>query len=289
MQYEGVVYRPPSEAYSLIIQVTLGCSHNKCTFCNMFKDKKFRIRKLEDIFHDLEEARTHYHSVKRVFLIDGDALVLKTEHLEKILIRIRELFPECERVGLSSTSKDILRKSDDDLIKLRDLGLKIIYLGVETGSNNILKDIKKGVTADEIMEAGKKVRRNGIKLSVSLISGLGGKEKWEEHALETAKVINAINPEYIGLLTLIVEPNTELANTVKKGEMTLLSPKEVLIETRKFVENLDLRHSIFSGNHASNYIPLSATLPEQKELLLKQIDALIEKNDDFKENSYRRL
>ncbi|MEA4828012.1 MAG: radical SAM protein, partial [Clostridium sp.] len=158
MRYEGAVYRPPSEAYSLIIQVTLGCSHNKCTFCNMYKDKKFKIRKLNDIFEDLEMAREYYKTVKRVFLADGDALILKTEDLEAILIKIKELFPECNRIGIYGTPKDILRKSEEDLIKLRDLGLDIIYLGIESGSDVILKDVKKGVTASEMIEAGKKVK-----------------------------------------------------------------------------------------------------------------------------------
>ncbi|MCY6355960.1 radical SAM protein [Clostridium sp. ZS2-4] len=289
MRYEGAVYRPPSEAYSLIIQVTLGCSHNKCTFCDMFKEKNFKVRKLEDIIIDLEMARSYYSTVKRIFLADGDALVLKTEDLEKILLKIKELFPECERVGIYGTPKDIIRKSEEDLVKLKELGLHIIYLGIESGSDEILKDIKKGATAAEMIEAGKKVKRTGIKLSATLISGLGGKGKWQMHAVESANVVNGINPDYLGLLTLMVEKGTEMYEQVQNGEITLLSPQEVMLETREFIKNLEVSNCVFRSNHASNYIPLSATLNEEKEELLAKLDRCIEENHGFKDEFYRRL
>ncbi|QGU95642.1 radical SAM protein [Clostridium bovifaecis] len=289
MRYEGAVYRPPSEAYSLIIQVTLGCSHNKCTFCSMFKDKKFKIRTIEDIFEDLEMSRQHYKYVRRIFLADGDALILKTQDLEKILIKIKELFPECERVSMYGTPGDILRKSEEDLIKLKNLGLKIIYLGVESGSDEVLQDINKGVTSEEMIEAGKKIMRTGIKLSVTLISSLGGKEKWKQHAVESARVISEINPDYLGLLTLMVEPNTEIYDKIRNGEVTLLSPKEVMIETREFIKNLEVDNCVFRSNHASNYAPLAANLNEDKERLLEELDSIIEGNYGFKNESYRRL
>lgn len=289
MRYEGMVYRPPSEAQSLLIQVTMGCSHNECTFCGMFKDTKFKIRKIEDVYEDLIEAREYYKEVKRVFLIDGDALVLKTDHLEQILLKIKEIFPECERVGLSSTTMDISRKSDEDLTRLRDHGLKIIYLGVETGSDTLLKEIKKGVTSSQIIEAGKRVRKLGIKLSVSLISGLGGKENWQEHAIETARVISAINPDYIGFLTLVLEKNTELYEKVQKGEMTVLSPEEVMLEMKVLVQNLELTDSLFRGNHASNYIPLAGTLNKDKDKILDQLDYLLVGNHLFKSDDYRSV
>lgn len=190
MRYEGAVYRPPSEAYSLIIQATIGCSHNKCTFCSMYKDKQFRIRKLDEIIEDLYMARKAYGKIKRVFLADGNALVLKTEDLKKILFKINELFPECERIGIYSAPKDILGKTDSELKELKEHGLGIAYLGIESGSDRILKEIKKGVSSKEIIEAGQKIMRSGIKLSVTLISGLGGKENWIEHAEKSANVIN---------------------------------------------------------------------------------------------------
>ncbi|ABK62032.1 MULTISPECIES: radical SAM protein [Clostridium] len=289
MRYEGVVYRPPSEAYSLIIQVTLGCSHNKCTFCDMYKDRSFKIKSLEEVFEDLELSRKYYKYVRRIFLADGDALILKTENLEKILIKIKELFPECERVAVYGTPADILRKSEEDLIKLKNLGLDIIYIGVESGSDEVLKDVKKGVTSEEIIKAGQKVKRTGIKLSATLISGLGGKEKSQLHAVESARVISAINPDYLGILTLMNAPGTEMHEKIANNEITLLNPKEVMVETRELIRNLEVENCVFRSNHASNYAPLAATLGEEKEALLKTLDDIIGSDYSFKEEYYRRF
>lgn len=289
MRYEGVVYRPPSEAYSLIIQVTLGCSHNKCTFCDMYKDRSFKIKSLEEVFEDLELSRKYYKYVRRIFLADGDALILKTENLEKILIKIKELFPECERVAVYGTPADILRKSEEDLIKLKNLGLDIIYIGVESGSDEVLKDVKKGVTSEEIIKAGQKVKRTGIKLSATLISGLGGKEKSQLHAVESARVISAINPDYLGILTLMNAPGTEMHEKIENNEITLLNPKEVMVETRELIRNLEVENCVFRSNHASNYAPLAATLGEEKEALLKTLDDIIGSDYSFKEEYYRRF
>ncbi|CAG7839818.1 methyltransferase [Clostridium sp. K25] len=289
MRYEGTVYRPPSEAYSLIIQVTLGCSHNKCTFCNMYKDRNFKIKSLDEVFEDLELSRKYYKYVRRIFLADGDALILKTENLEKILMKIKELFPECERVSVYGTPADILRKSEEDLIKLKKLGLDIIYIGVESGSDEVLKDVNKGVTSEEIIKAGQKVKRTGIKLSATLISGLGGKEKSKLHAKESARVISAINPDYLGILTLMIEPGTEIYNKVENNEMTLLNPKEVMVETRELIRNLEVSNCIFRSNHASNYAPLAATLGEEKERLLKELDSIIGSDYSFKDEYFRRF
>ncbi|KEI01085.1 B12-binding domain-containing radical SAM protein [Clostridium botulinum] len=289
MRYEGTVYRPPSEAYSLIIQVTLGCSHNKCTFCNMYKDRSFKIKSLDEVFEDLELSRKYYKYVRRIFLADGDALILKTENLEKILIKIKELFPECERVSVYGTPADILRKSEEDLIKLKKLGLDIIYIGVESGSDEVLQDVNKGVTSEEIIKAGQKVKRTGIKLSATLISGLGGKGKSQLHAKESARVISAINPDYLGILTLMIEPGTEIYNKIENNEMTLLNPKEVMVETRELIKNLDVNNCIFRSNHASNYAPLAATLGEEKERLLRELDSIIGSDYTFKDEYFRRF
>lgn len=275
MRYEGAVFRPPSEANSLIIQVTLGCSYNKCSFCIMYKDKKFRIRKLEDIFEDLEMARASYKSVKKIFLADGDALILKTENLAKILLKIRELFPECERVTSYASAQDVMRKSDEDLKRLRLLGLYMVYIGVESGSDEILGDVNKNSTAADMITAGQKVKKAGIILSVTLISGLGGIEKWELHAVESAKVISAMDPEYLGLLTLGLTKKSPMYDKVAKGEITLLKPKEVMKETRKFVENLEVTNCVLRSNHVSNYVALAATLNREKQQLINQIDSLI--------------
>ena len=291
MKYEGKLYRPPSEAYSLIIQATIGCSHNKCTFCSMYKEDKFRIRSTEEIIKDLLLGREYYKNVKikRIFLADGDALIIKTEELIKIFQAINEIFPECERVGIYGSPKSLLLKSKDELDKLKELGLGIIYLGLESGSDKVLKDIKKGVTSQEMIEAGKKIKDSDIELSVTLISGIGGKEDSKEHAIESAKVLNQMQPDYIGLLTLLLEEGTELYKDVQSGKFQLLDPKEILLETKNLVKNLEIENCIFRSNHASNYLSLRGTLMEDKELILDQIEEGLKYNDYEDKELYRRL
>lgn len=289
MKYEGNLYRPPSEAYSLIVQGTIGCSHNRCTFCSMYKDDKFRIRSVEEIIEDLNEGRKMWRKVKRIFIADGDALIIKTEDLKRILKEVKILFPECERVGVYGSPKSILSKSDEELKELKELGLGIVYLGVESGSSVILKRIKKGVTPDEMICAGQKIMNSGIKLSTTLISGLGGKELWKEHALESAKVINEINPDYLALLTLLIRQGTEMYDDVKSGEFELLTPEEILIETREFIKELDVENCIFRSNHASNYVGLAGTLNGDKEYLLAQIEEGLKINFTEEDEIFRRL
>jgi radical SAM superfamily enzyme YgiQ (UPF0313 family) len=289
MRYEGTVYRPPSEAYSLIVQVTIGCSHNGCSFCNMYKEKKFRIRDLKDIMEDLEQAKLTYGLVKKVFLADGDALVLETSKLKLILSKIRELFPQCERVGIYATPKAILRKSLDELRQLKDFGIGIVYLGVESGSSDILKCINKGVTVSEMIMAGSRIKESGIKLSTTLISGIGGREKISEHAIESAKVISAIDPDYVGILTLMVENGTPIHEDVQQGIFHMLTPEEIMQETREFLQNVEVTNCIFRSNHASNYMSLSGTLPQDKNLLLQHIDLALKGEYKYKQEEYRRL
>lgn len=289
MQYEGVVYRPPSEAYSLIVQVTIGCAHNKCSFCSMYKDKKFRIKSLEEIYKDLYEARKLYNNVERIFLADGDSLVIKTEILEKILLKIKELYPECKRVSAYAAPKDILRKSENELKNLNKLGLKMIYMGIESGDDEILKKITKGVTSFEIIEAGKKVKNASMKLSVTLISGIGGKHRWKENALESAKVISSIDPDYIGLLTLLVEPGTKIYEEVSLGSFELLNPKEIMLETLKLIKNIDVSNCIFRSNHPSNYVALRGNFPEDKEKMLNLIEDFIIGKYEYRSENFRAL
>ncbi|QQY79463.1 radical SAM family protein [Keratinibaculum paraultunense] len=290
MRYEGKLYRPPSEAHSLIVQATVGCSHNKCTFCSMYKEDQFKIRTLEDIVADLKLGRKYYKNVKRIFLADGDALIIKTEKLAYILKEIKRIFPECERVGIYGSPKSILLKSKEELSLLKELGLGIIYLGLESGSDRILRNIKKGVTSYEMIEAGKRVVDVGIPLSITLISGIGGKKYSKEHAIKSAKVLNEINPDYIALLTLLLEEGTELYEDVQNGKFELLTPKEVLLETKLLVENLDVDNCIFRSNHASNYVPLRGTLQKDKQLILKQIEEGLKISDLLEEKElYRRL
>lgn len=289
MKYEGKLYRPPSEAYSLIIQATIGCSHNRCTFCSMYKDKKFRIRNTDEIIKDLVEGRQSHRYVKRIFLADGDALIIETKDLIKILKFIQELFPECERVGAYGSPKSILNKTREELNKLKSFGLGILYLGLESGSDKILEKINKGVKSKDMVEASRKVVGAGIELSVTLISGIGGKQYSKIHALESANILNQMNPNYIGLLTLLIEKETQLHKEIQQGKFQLLTPKEVLEETRILVEGLEIDDCIFRSNHASNYISLRGTLMEDKELILKQIDESMIIDDLESKEIFRRL
>ena len=273
MRYYGAVYRPPSEAYSLIVQVTYGCSHNTCAFCSMYKEKRFALRPLEEVLEDFRIARQTYRHVDKVFLADGDALVRKASELYTILDTIRELFPECQRVTSYASPASIRIRTDEELRTLRAKGLTMVYMGLESGCDEVLKLMRKGHMSAEIIEMGRKVRRNGIALSVTAITGLGGPELLERHAVETAKAFNAMNPEYIGMLTLMVEPGTPLYDWVRDGEFQLLTQSQVLRETRLLVENLDSPGSVFRMNHASNYLVLKGTLNQDKEAMIRTIDA----------------
>ena len=273
MRYYGAVYRPPSEAYSLIVQVTYGCSHNTCAFCSMYKEKRFALRPLDEVLEDFHIARRTYRHVDKVFLADGDALVRKASELYTILDTIRELFPECQRVTSYASPASIRIRTDEELQTLRAKGLTMVYMGLESGCDEVLKLMHKGHMSDEIVAMGQKVRRNGIALSVTAITGLGGPELLEQHAIETAKAFNAMNPEYIGMLTLMVEPGTPLYDWVRDGEFQLLTQPQVLRETRLLVENLDSPGSVFRMNHASNYLVLKGTLNQDREAMLRTIDA----------------
>ena len=290
MRYEGTVYRPPSEAGSLIIQLTIGCARNTCTFCNMYKDKKFRIRPLEEVVEDLEMARSYYSriQVRRIFLADGDALIVKTEELLYIIDKCREIFPEVERISVYGAPKDILHKTPEELSRLKAAGLDMVYMGLESGADEVLQEVKKGVTAAEMIEAGKKVRAAGMVLSMTVISGLGGKKLWREHALGSAKVISAIKPEYVGFLTLMIEPGTEMYDQYNRGEIELLTPHEVLDETELFIRSVDAEGTMFRSNHASNYIPLGGTLNADREKILGQIAASRQKSK-FRPDVFRGI
>ena len=271
MRYYGSVYRPPSEAYSLIVQVTYGCSHNTCAFCSMYKEKRFALRPLEEVLEDFHMARARYRNVDKVFLADGDALIRKASELYTILDTIRELFPECKRVTSYASPSSIRIRTDEELQTLRAKGLTMVYMGLESGSDEVLKLMRKGHTAAEIVAMGQKVRRNGMALSVTAITGLGGPELMETHAVETAKAFNAMNPEYIGMLTLMVEQETPLYDWVRDGSFRLLTQPQVLEETRILMEHLDSPGSVFRMNHASNYLELRGTLNGDQAAMLEEI------------------
>ena len=273
MRYKGKVYRPPSEAYSLIVQVTYGCSHNRCAFCDMYDDKHFALRPMQEIREDFEMARQLYRRVERVFLADGDALMRKTDDLVQILGLIYGLFPECERVTCYASPTSLQVKSEDDLRLLRQRGLQMVYMGLESGCDAVLERMGKGHSAAAIVAAGQKARRCGMALSVTAISGLGSVALWREHAIGTAEALSAMKPEYIGLLTLMVEHGTPLERWVREGEFTLLSPVEVLKETELFLQHIDSEGSVFRMNHASNYLTLKGTLNRDRQALLDKVQS----------------
>lgn len=252
----------------------------------MYKDKSFRVKSWEEIKEDIDEARVLYRDIRRIFLADGDALILPTDRLLQILQYIKLKFPECERVGIYAAPKDILLKSEDELKKLKENGLGIVYIGIESGDDEILRSIKKGVTSTEIIDAGKKLRTIGIPISVTLISGIGGRERTKEHAIESARVVSLINPDYVSFLTLMLEEDTPLYKDWQNDKFSLLNPKEALQEIRLFIENTDLKGSIFRANHASNYVSLGGVLNKEKDSLLKEIDDAL--SEDFFKPEYLR-
>ena len=289
MRYKGKVYRPPSEAYSLIVQVTYGCSHNRCAFCDMYDDKHFSMRPMQEIREDFELARRVYKRVERVFLADGDALMRKTADLVEILGLIYGLFPECERVSCYASPASLQVKSEDELRLLRARGLQMVYMGLESGCDAVLTRMQKGHDAAAIVAAGQKARRCGFALSVTAISGLGSVALWRQHAADTAKAVSAIKPEYLGLLTLMVEHGTPLESWVKNGEFTLLSPLEVLKETELFLQQVDSEGTVFRANHASNYLTLKGMLNGDRGALLGQIGAALAGRRDLKPEFLRAL
>ena len=287
--YDYPLYRPPSEGNSLIIQVTLGCSHNKCTFCGMYKNKQFKIKSLEEIKKDIDFFRSEYSYVEKIFLADGDALIIKYSILEEILNYINKVFPECKRITLYGSPKSILIKSEEELKKLKKLGLYMIYMGVETGDERVLKDINKGVTTKEIIEAVNKVKLAGILVSATFILGIGGKTKTKEHAINTGKLISLIAPDYVGLLSLMVEDNTALYKSIVENKFTLLKDMEVLEELKLLIENICTNEEIiFRCNHGSNYIMLKGILPYDKERLIKEVEFSM-KNSLLRNEYERRL
>jgi len=273
--YEGKIYRPPSEAKSIILQITVGCQHNACTFCTMYKDKSFRIKSRSEINDIITTALAEDSDAERIFLADGDAIAVDSLLLIEILDRLYETFPRLKRVGIYGGPKDILAKSPKELADLKAHGLTMVYLGVESGNEEILTSVCKGVTAAEMIAAGQKLRESGIALSCTVITGLGGKALSQEHALDTARVISAIDPHFLGALTLMVEPDAPLAKAIKRGNFQLLTPLETLTELRTLIQHLNVTHCVFRSNHASNYLPLRATLPDDQSKLLETLDNVI--------------
>ena len=290
MRYVGDIYRPPSEAYSLLVQVTIGCSHNKCTFCNMYKAKQFKVRRPEEVLEDLAWARSHYNRVERIFLCDGDALCLANHKLLVILDYIREHFPECERVTTYGRATDVIRKTDEELRELKEHGLKMVYIGAESGSQKILDKVKKGETREELIEGVQRLEKAGIKTSVTFISGLAGPEDWEEHAIETGKMIAEMNASYVSLLTLMLQPPAPLLEDYQQGKFKLLTAEEVLAETCLMLQYArPSKPCVFRSNHASNYVSLRGNLPMDNESMIASLKRCIEDRGLLKDERFRML
>jgi Fe-S oxidoreductase len=254
----------------------------------MYTDKQFRVRKREEILADLDECRdTSGPYVQRVFFADGDALVVKTELLLELLHYVKKNFPYAERITSYGTAKDVLRKSEEELVALRKAGLAMIYLGAESGDDEVLVHIQKGETAAEIIAAGQKLKRCGIQTSVTLISGLGGSAGMEAHAVKSAELINAMNPEYASILTLHLSPESPMAKEIQRGEMELLKPDQIMDETELFLTNIDSPGTVFRTNHASNYLALAGTFNEDLPRLLREVREARE-HSRYRMESWRR-
>ena len=274
---EGTVFRPPGEADSLIIRVTLGCSHNACTFCGMYRNVKFRVRQKEEILIQINLAVNSHPNIRRVFLADGNALVLPTAKLLEIMDLLHRAFPKLARITCYGGPKDILRKSIADLTALKKAGLKIIYLGLESGDEEVLWEVNKGVSLAEMVEAGRRVIDAGIRLSVMVILGLGGRKRTKEHALNTALAINDINPSMLSTLTLMLEGRTPLAIAAEKGDFLPLSALEIMQELELMMRCIKVsKPTIFRSSHISNLLPLAGTLPKDKDLLLSEIHEMLD-------------
>jgi len=277
MKYEGMIFRPPSEADSLILQVTVGCSYNRCTFCGAYQGKRFRIKSFEEIKDDVDEVSPY--KIRRVFLADGDALSIPQKGLLQILSYLKARLKGLERVGVYANAKDILRKDVEELKALKDLGLEILYLGLESGDPVVLKRIKKNATVDELIRAAKRVKESKILLSVTVILGIGGVEGSPTHAAETGKVLSAMDPDYVGALSLMIVPGTPIAKEIETGSLVLPTPFGLIQELETMIANCQFTRCFFASNHASNYLPLRIQMPEQKEEALRRIREVLERKD----------
>lgn len=287
--YEEPVYRPPSEAGSLILQVTIGCSHNRCTFCGMYKGKSFRVCTEDEIDSQIETLAAYYPKAEKIFLADGDVLCLSTEKLLTLIKKVRSRFQQLRRITLYGSPGDVLKKSNDDLKRLKDAGLTMVYLGAESGSDTILQKVQKGAARDEIIQSGLKLHRSGLSLSATMISGLGGTALWEENATESASMMNAMQPDFLSLLTLMPVPGTPLHKEMEEGSFSLPGPKRILEEVRLFVSHLELENCLFSSNHASNYLPISGRLPEEKDDILDVLNLGIQGDYHLRDEMWRGL
>ncbi|MCH4166351.1 MAG: radical SAM protein [Megasphaera sp.] len=279
----GLVFRPPSEARSFILRVTIGCSHNRCTFCSMYKDSKFRMRSLEEIDGIIDRGALAMPFIRRLFLADGDALVLPTDHLIHIMEKCYASFPHLNRIGAYATPADLIRKTPAELERLRNAGLAIVYMGIESGDDEVLQHVCKGTTAALTLEAGKKALAAGMKLSAMILLGLGGKSRTKEHARHTAELVSALNPTMLSALSLIIPQNAPLYEEVQNGTFLPLTARGFLQELDSMLRHMTMKNPcIFRSNHVSNLLPVGGTLPKDREEMLADLEAYIPQADDIR-------
>jgi len=280
MNYIGNIFRPPSEANSLLLQITIGCSHNKCSFCKMYKDKNFKLKSINTIENDLKEATQYAGYIKKVFLMDGDALILKQSKLIKILELINYYLPNLTKISSYANSRSILLKSDEELTELRKLNLKMIYHGAESGDDDVLNQINKNSTRSDNIKSAIKLKKAGIIHSVMILLGIAGKENSLKHAKNTATMLTEMNPEFVGALTLMLVEDTELYKDAQNKKFILPDKFELLKELKTIIEFSDFTNCRFSSNHASNYLPVKINLPNDKEYILEKINNIINRNNE---------
>lgn len=276
MNYVGNVIRPPSEANAIILQVTVGCSYNKCTFCGAYKKSPFQLKAPETIETDLQFAKEHCRRQKRVFLADGDVLILSQRRLEELFHKIHHHLPWVTRISLYGNARAVRNKSIDQLSALKTMGLDRVYMGLESGCDKVLHSVKKGETAATMIGAAKKITAAGIFLSVTTLLGLGGVALSSQHAIETAAVLNKMAPNQIAALTLMPLRGTELGRAVAAGEFVLPAPQQILQELRLLISHLNEFKCQFHANHASSYLPLAGRLPRDKDIFLKSIKMVLD-------------
>ena len=289
--YDFPPFRPPSEANSLLLRVTRGCPWNRCTFCSMYKGVKFEIRKIEEILEDIESASELYgNRVRTIFIGDSNSLVAKTEMLVKILNTLQSSFPHIERVTSYARAKTIAKKPLEDLIKIRQAGLTRLHVGLETGDQELLQEIEKGATPEEMVEAGRKAKEAGFEYSLYVLLGIGGEEKWEQHARGTAAVLNQVDPHFIRVRTFVPQPDSPLYEATMEGRFQPASPETILKETRLLLKGLHVT-SEFLSDHISNLLPLHGKLPEDQEKMIQRVgEALkeLEENNSLREEMEMR-
>ncbi len=289
MHYEGNIIRPPSEANSILLQVTVGCSRNKCTFCGTYKGERFRIKPDSIIMEDIAFAARHCQRQRRVFLCDGDALIIPQQRLVKILKEIEKQLPWVTRVGLYANAKALKMKPIDALKALKAHGVGIVYMGLETGDDVTLKAINKGASASGMIQMGRKAKQAGFKLSVTVLLGIAGPGRSQRHAKDTGRVLSEIDPDYVGALSLMLIPGTPLFEDYSSGKFQLIEPREMLAELRTMIASTNLSRGLFHANHASNYLPIKARFPKDKETTIRLIDEALEGKVPLKPEYLRAL